>query len=154
MLEEKCTDDERQAKGTGLWVFHPSSYANSATPSYCKNEPNLKSPLKKPPKHQTNKWESCLVLIHMLNANFHLTYSICKEPQEAPVQKQTYRILLERRPHLSLVSALNSWRSQHTEEQCTWSSFPAHHTSSTVCGENSQCHHIISWLLSSTPLRG
>lgn len=63
-------------------------------------------------------------------------------------RKQPYRILSERRPHLSLVSALNSWRSQRTEEQCTWSSFPAHHTSSTVCGEKGQCHHITLCLLS------
>lgn len=68
-------------------------------------------------------------------------------PPKSP-RKRLYRILLERRPHLSLVSAPNSWRSQRTEEQCTWSSFPAHHTSSTVCGEKGQCHHFTPCLLS------
>lgn len=74
-------------------------------------------------------------------------------PPERP-GRRPYRILWERRPHLSLVSAPSSWRSQRTEEQCTWSSFPARHTSSTVCGEKGQCHHHLTLCLLSTPPTG
>lgn len=104
----------------------------------CKRNMQRKKTIYKKTKSEPikQKWESCLVVIHM-KANFDLADGSPESPRERP-----YRILLERRPHLSLVSAPNSWRSQRTEEQCTWSSFPAHHTSSTVCGEKGQCHHL------------